>query len=64
MLDNITPFNELVEESKVIDAYLQMTMSEDANEAIIRGNDIAVHLSRTGKMLADAKYHLNIKNAN
>jgi hypothetical protein len=61
MLDNITPFNELVEESKVIDAYLQMTMSEDANEAIIRGNDIAVHLSRTGKMLADAKYHLNIK---
>jgi uncharacterized protein YpuA (DUF1002 family) len=36
-------------------------MSEDAEEAVSRGNDLAAYISRTGKLLADAKYHLNEK---
>jgi len=57
----ITTLSDLNEEAKVIQSDLDVTMSEDANEAQERGNMLAAHISRTGKMLADAKYHLNDK---
>ena len=57
----ITTLNDLNEEAKTIQSDLDVTMSEDANEAQERGNMLAAHISRTGKMLADAKYHLNDK---
>ena len=34
-------------------------MSENAEEAVLRGNDLAVYVARTGKLLADSKYWLN-----
>ena len=34
-------------------------MSENAEEAVLRGNDLAVYVARSGKLLADAKYWLN-----
>ena len=34
-------------------------MSENAEEAVQRGNDLAVYIARTGKLLADSKYWLN-----
>ena len=34
---------------------------EEVEEAVVRGNDLAVYIARTGKLLADAKYHLNEK---
>jgi hypothetical protein len=43
-------------EAVTIDEYLNLTCSDDMNEVIARGNDIAVYLARTEKMLADAKY--------
>lgn len=58
---NITPPEEILEELKTIDAFLNITMSEEAEEAVLRGNDLAVHIARSGKLLADAKYHLNDK---
>ena len=48
---------ELIE----IDKFLNITQSEDAEEATQRGNDLSAHMARTGKLLADAKYHLNDK---
>jgi hypothetical protein len=27
------------------------------NEAVVRGNDLAVYMARTGKLIADAKIH-------
>ena len=40
------------------------SMSESADEAQQRGNDLNVYVARTGKLLADAKYWLNMaKNA-
>lgn len=47
--------NELVN----IDSYLNTTISEDAEEAVERGNDLATYLARSGKLMADANYHLN-----
>ena len=42
-----------------IDSFLNITMSENAEEAVLRGNDLAVYVARSGKLLADAKYWLN-----
>ena len=58
---NITPVENIVTELSSIDAFLNITMSEQIEEAILRGNDLAVYIARTGKLLADAKYHLNAK---
>ena len=57
---NITPTDKISKELAAIDAFLNITMSEDVQEAVLRGNDLAVYIARTGKLLADAKYHLNI----
>ena len=56
----ITPFARLIAECKQIDAYMGVTPSDNIEEIVERGNDLIVYISRTGKMLADAKYHLNV----
>lgn len=58
---NITPIDQIADELDSIDAFLNITMSEQVEEAVQRGNDLAVYIARTGKLLADAKYHLNAK---
>lgn len=58
---NITPKDQIATELDSIDSFLNITMSEQAQEAVIRGNDLAVYIARTGKLLADAKYHLNAR---
>lgn len=58
---NITPKDQIATELASIDSFLNITMSEQAQEAVIRGNDLAVYIARTGKLLADAKYHLNAR---
>ena len=57
----IATLDNLNEEATQIQSDLDVTQSEDANEAQERGNMLAAYISRTGKMLADAKYHLNAK---
>ena len=52
---NITPTDKISEELAAIDAFLNITMSEDVQEAVLRGNDLAVYIARTGKL------HLNGK---
>jgi hypothetical protein len=56
MLDHINSVEQLEIEAKTIDDFLNITCSEQPEDAIARGNDLAVHMARTGKMLADAKY--------
>lgn len=55
----ITPKEQILQELTDIDNFLNITMSENAEEAVVRGNDLAVYVARTGKLLADAKYWLN-----
>lgn len=60
MLTNITPVEELEKEALKIQSYLAVICSEDVNEVVQRGNDLQVYIARTGKMLADIKYHLDV----
>ena len=55
----ITPKYQILDELTNIDSFLNITMSEDATEAVQRGNDLAVYVARSGKLLADSKYWLN-----
>ena len=55
----ITPFSDLISECKQIDEFMGITPSDDIEEIVERGNALIVYINRTGKMLADAKYHLN-----
>lgn len=55
----ITDKEQILSELTAIDGFLSITMSEQAEEAVTRGNDLAVYVARTGKLLADAKYWLN-----
>lgn len=61
MNQNITPIDKIEEELMSIDSFLNITMSEEVQEAVLRGNDLAVYIARTGKLLADAKYYLRKK---
>lgn len=55
----ITPKDQILAELTNIDEFLNITMSENAEEAVNRGNDLAVYVARSGKLLADSKYWLN-----
>jgi hypothetical protein len=57
----ISSFDEIKKELSDVQGFLEITMSEDANEAVVRGNDLAVYMARTGKLVADAKYHRDQK---
>ena len=48
---NITPIESIAKELAAIDSYLNITMSEDVQEAVLRGNDLAVYIARRGSCL-------------
>lgn len=58
---DITSPEQIIKELTQIDKFLNITCSEQIEEVVLRGNDLAVHIARSGKLLADAKYHLNEK---
>lgn len=53
----ITSLEELEREVDDIEGYLQEVPPDNPNLVIERGNELSVYIARTGKMLADAKYH-------
>lgn len=57
----IADIESLEKEAQEIQNYLEITISDDPAEVVCRGNDLVVYISRTGKMLADAKAHLDSK---
>ena len=59
----ITPKEQIYKELTDIDSFLNITMSENAEEAVLRGNDLAVYVARSGKLLADAKYENTCRNS-
>jgi hypothetical protein len=61
MIDFITSYERLLSETGDIQAYAEITPSDNPNEIAQRIVDLGVYIARTGKMLADAKYHLNRK---
>ena len=61
MKDLITTLDKIIEELKDIQDYLEIEMGEDVEEAVDRGNRVSVYMARSGKLLADAKYHRDKK---
>lgn len=61
MLEHISTLLALEEEAKQVDDYLNITCSDNMDEVVERGNNLAVYIARTGKMLADAKWHKDQK---
>lgn len=57
----ITPKDMIEAELEEIQTFLEVTQSEDITEAIYRGNELAVYMARSGKLLADAKIHRDEK---
>jgi hypothetical protein len=55
----ITSFEDLQKEAYDIQEFTEIQINEDVSVAVERGNMLVIYISRTGKMLADAKYHLN-----
>lgn len=66
MHDFIRTKKQLEEEALSIDAFLSTELETSSGDLQLhgdeieeKGNQISVYLSRSGAMLADAKYHLN-----
>ena len=48
---------DILKEAIQIQEYLEITVSEDMAEIEDRGSSLSVFLARSGKLLADSKYH-------
>lgn len=57
MTELITPFNDIVKELQEMQSNIEVEISDNIDEAVERGNVLAVYIARSGKLLADAKYH-------
>lgn len=59
MLNNISTLESIEKMANSVQEYLEITVSDNPEEIVERGNDLTVYLAQTSKLLADAKYHLN-----
>lgn len=57
MLEQITPVANLLSEIATHQSFLEITVSEQPEEVVERGNELSVIIARSGKMKADAEYH-------
>ena len=57
----ITKIEDIKFELEAIQQVLEISISEDMNEVEQRGNELTVYMARSGKLLADAKYHRDEK---
>lgn len=58
---SITPPDQILQELTAMDSFLNITCSEQIEEVVLRGSDLGTYMARSGKLLADAKHHLNTK---
>lgn len=58
---HITPKEQILRELEVIQAREEETISEEVSKVIEYGQTLAPYISRSGKLLADAKHHLNTR---
>lgn len=57
MLEHITSLEELEKEAIEIEKILEGDIPDDINVIVGVGSQLSVFIARTGKMVADAKYH-------
>ena len=61
MNDIITPVQNLIEEANTMQRFIEDTVGDDPTEWSKRGSVLCEFIARSGKCLADAKYHLDEK---
>ncbi|WP_312900230.1 hypothetical protein [Chryseobacterium taichungense] len=62
MKDLVADKESIKFELKAIQDFIELNISEDEITAVqIRGNELNAYLARSGKLLADAKYHRDEK---
>lgn len=57
----ITPFEDLLSEAEAIQEMLEQPVPEEIEAIVNWGNELLGYIARTGKMKADARYHLDKK---
>lgn len=57
MLNLIADMDALQAEALTIETFLEESISDIPEVCILRGNTLSGYMARTGKMLADAKWH-------
>lgn len=57
MNNQVATMSEIKAELISIQNFLEVEISEDVTEAVLRGNTLTVYMARSGKLLADAKIH-------
>ncbi len=55
----MTTIENLEKEADDVYSFLDISVEDDIIQATEKGNLLAVYINRTGRMLAEAKYHLN-----
>ncbi|MDR1130587.1 MAG: hypothetical protein LBK96_06360 [Prevotellaceae bacterium] len=60
-ITGVTSYENLFAEAGRIQSFSEISVSDSPQEIAERIGDLGVYIARTGKMLADAKYHLNAK---
>lgn len=55
--NTISTTSEIKAELIQIQDFLEIELSEDVQEAVLRGSTLSVYMARSGKLLADAKIH-------
>lgn len=57
----ITPVQQLIEEATKMQDDIEVVMSDNPSEWVNRGSILCEYMARSGKCLADAKFHLSEK---
>ena len=60
-MTHVTSPEDLLREAKDIQAFCEITVSDNPQEIAERITALGTYIARSGKMLADAKYHLSEK---
>jgi hypothetical protein len=55
MNNTVASYSEIKAELIQMQDFLEIELSEDVQEAVLRGSTLAVYMARSGKLLADAK---------
>lgn len=58
-MTNILSFEELLEEANYIQSVLDSEIPSELEARVQRGDELAGYISRSGNMIADAKFHLD-----
>ena len=61
MIQYVTPLDKILQEASSIQDFLEVQAPDEMQPIIQHMTELEIYLARTGKLYADANYHLNEK---